>query len=340
MREAMFIKKNVEKWTQYQQKQSANPDETAERFTTLVDDLSYAKTYYPRSKVTRWINSMAADIYQVIYKNKKEKISRIFDFWKYELPLTFTKYHRILLFTFIAFCLFVAIGAWASMNDEELVSSVLGPGYVATTEENIARGDPFGIYKDDNQFSMFVYIALNNIRVAFLTFIGGFTLGFFTLKILWSNGIMLGCFQQMFFAHGLGLQSILTIWIHGTIEIISIVLGGASGFILANGILFPGTYSRMESFKRGAKDAAKLLICLVPFFILASFFESYVTHLMSRTYDTETNGGLPAWVSFVILGGSLVFMVFYFVVWPITLKKRGLLFKQNNIIQRLFSKNG
>jgi len=146
---------------------------------TLVDDLSYAKTYYPRSKVTRWINSMAADIYQVIYKNKKEKISRIFDFWKYELPLTFTKYHRILLFTFIAFCLFVAIGAWACMNDEELVSSVLGPGYVATTEENIARGDPFGIYKDDNQFSMFVYIALNNIRVAFLTFIGGFTPHFY-----------------------------------------------------------------------------------------------------------------------------------------------------------------
>ena len=107
MREAMFIKKNVEKWTRYQQEKSANPDETAERFTTLVDDLSYAKTYYPRSKVTRWINGLAAEIYQDIYRNKKEKFSRIFDFWKYELPLTFAKHHRILLFTFIAFCIFL-----------------------------------------------------------------------------------------------------------------------------------------------------------------------------------------------------------------------------------------
>ena len=85
MREAMFIKKNVEKWTRYQQEKPAGADETAERFTTLVDDLSYAKTYYPRSKVTRWINGLAAEIYQDIYRNKKEKLSTIFDFWKYEL---------------------------------------------------------------------------------------------------------------------------------------------------------------------------------------------------------------------------------------------------------------
>jgi len=91
MREAMFIKKNVEKWTRYQQEKPANPDETAERFTTLIDDLSYAKTYYPRSKATRWINGLAASIYQDIYRNKKEKLSRVFDFWKYELPLTFQK---------------------------------------------------------------------------------------------------------------------------------------------------------------------------------------------------------------------------------------------------------
>src|SRR6218665_1349193 len=162
MREAMFIKKNVEKWTLYQQEKSANPDETAERFTTLVDDLSYAKTYYPRSKVTRWINGLAAEIYQDIYRNKKEKFSRIFDFWKYELPLTFARHHRILLFTFLAFALFLGIGIWAAVNNEEFVSSVLGSGYVSMTEENIAKGDPFGVYKDDNPFSMFVRIAFNN----------------------------------------------------------------------------------------------------------------------------------------------------------------------------------
>lgn len=335
MREAMFIKKNLAKWNSYQQEKSTGADETAERFSTLVDDLSYAKTYYPRSKVTRWINGMAAEIYQEIYRNKKEKLSRLFQFWQYDLPITFARHHRILLFAFLSFSLFVAIGVWASMHNEEFVSSVLGQGYVSMTEENIAKGDPFGVYKDDNPFSMFVRIAFNNIRVAFFTFIGGFSLGFFTLKIMWSNGIMLGCFQYLFFSHGLGLESILTIWIHGTIEIASIVLAGTAGFILADGIIFPGTYSRLESFKRGAKDAAKLLICLVPFFILASFFESYVTHLMGRTYDTDNNAGLPVWMAILILAGSLTLMVWYFVVWPLVLKKRGMLVQKDNIVQRL-----
>ena len=43
------------------------------------------------------------------------------------------------------------------------------------------------------------------------------------------------------------------------------------------------------------------MIILVPVFIVAAFFESYVTHLMSNTFDKENNIGLPVWASAVIL---------------------------------------
>ncbi len=335
MREAMFIKKNAEKWKEYQQQPTDNPDETAERFITLIDDLSYAKTFYPRSKVTRWINGIAAGIYQSIYKNKKEKYSRIFQFWKFELPLLFKRYHPIFLFTTICFLLFVAIGVFSSLYNEDFVRGILGDGYVSMTEENIANGDPFGIYKDENPFTMFVRIGFNNIKVAFFAFAGGFTLGFFTIVIMWQNGLMLGCFQYLFFSKGLGLKSILVIWIHGTLEISAIVIAATAGFILASGIIFPGTYSRMQSFRRNAKDAAKVLICLIPIFILAAFFESYVTHLMSQTYDTESSSGLPVWVSVLILAASLSFIVWYFVILPIRLHKKGYYIQQDGIINRL-----
>ena len=339
MREAMFIKKNAEKWKEYQHSPTDNPDETAERFITLIDDLSYAKTFYPKSKVTRWINGIAAGIYQSIYQNKKEKYSRIFQFWKFELPLLFKKYHRIFLFTTLLFVLFVAVGVFSSMYNEDFVRGVLGDQYVNMTEENIAKGDPFGVYKDDNPFSMFVRIGFNNIKVAFLTFIFGFTLGICTVWIMWQNGIMLGCFQYMFFAKGLGIKSVLVIWVHGTLEISSIVIAGTAGFILASGILFPGTYSRMESFKRGVKDAAKVLICLIPFFIVAAFFESYVTHLMSQTFDKENNAGLPVWASIIILAGSLLFIIWYFVILPIRLHKKGYYIQPDGIINRLKEDN-
>lgn len=330
----MFIKKNAEKWKTYQQEETTDPDEASERFITLMDDLAYAKTFYPKSKATKWINGLASSVYQNIYKNKKEKYSRIFTFWKFELPLIIRRHHRTFLFTTILFCCFVSIGVFSSIHNPDFVRGILGDEYVRMTEDNIAKGDPFGVYKDDNKFNMFVRIGFNNIKVAFYTFVSGFSLGLFTIKLLWDNGLMLGTFQHMFFANGVGIRSILVIWIHGTIEIASIVIAGASGFILATGILFPGSYTRLESFKRHAKDAAKILICLIPFFIIAAFLESHVTQLMSDTFDRKPDG-MPAWVSILILSASVILIVWYFIIWPIMLTRRGYFIKKDGIVSRL-----
>ena len=322
MREGMFIKRNVDKWNRYQHEKTDDPDETAERFVTLVDDLSYAKTFYPKSKVTRWINAITADIYLSIYKNKKEKYTRVFTFWKYELPLLFKKYHAIFLFTFLVFSCFVFIGIFSSIKDESFIRGVLTDAYVDMTEENIAKGDPFGVYKDENPFTMFVRIAMNNTFIAFLMAIGGLLAGVGTLYAMWQNGLMLGCFQYMFFARGLGYKSVMVIWVHGTLEILALVIAAAAGFIIAYGIIFPGTYSRIQSFKRSVKDALKIMIVLVPIFIVAAFFESYLTNLMSNTFDKQNNAGMPVWVSAVILAASLTFIGWYFVLYPIRLHKK------------------
>ena len=322
MREALFIKKNVEKWNKYQHTRSQNADEAADRFITIMDDLAYSRTFYPRSKVTKWLNGLASGIYQNIYQNKKEKYSRIAVFWKYELPLLFRKYHKILLFAFIVFASFVAIGAFSSRENPDFVRGVMGDEYVNMTEKNIADGDPFGVYKDDSKFAMFMRIAFNNLRVATTTFLSGITLGIGTLYLLWKNGIMIGSFQYMFFANGLGWQSILVIWIHGTIELSSIVIAGTAGFILAYGLLFPGTYTVRESLRRRGSEAAKLMVALAPFIVLAAFFESYVTYLMNNTFSKE-GWGLPIWAGATILILSAILMTWYFIIWPIILNRKG-----------------
>ncbi|MEJ7586442.1 MAG: stage II sporulation protein M [Ferruginibacter sp.] len=329
----MFIKKNVDKWNEYQHRPATNPDETAERFITLVDDLSYAKTFYPKSKVTRWINGIASGIYQNIYQNKKEKYTRVFTFWKYELPLLFKKYHPLLLFTFCLFILFVCIGVFSSIKDETFIRGILGDQYVDMTEENITKGDPFGVYKSENPFSMFVYIAMNNTFVALLSVAGGLLLGVGTIFSMWRNGVMLGCFQYMFFAKGLGMQSVLVIWVHGTLEILALVIAAMAGLVITQGILFPGTYSRSASFKRGIKDALKIMIVLVPVFILASFFESYITHLMGSTFDKDNKAGLPIWAGALILTLSLSFITWYFVIYPIALHKKGFHIQKDGILK-------
>ena len=310
MREGQFIKRNIDRWKNYQEP-TEDPDEVAKRFMHLVDDLSYAKTFYPFSNTVRYINGLAANIFMSIYRNKKEKKNRITHFFSTELPLTVRRHHRTLLFTLLFFLLFIAIGVFSGMQEQTFVRAVLGDSYVDMTERNIANGDPFGVYKDSNEFFMFVRIAFNNIMVSFYAFVMGITLGIGTVYVLFKNGLMLGVFEYMFFHHGLGAESILVVFIHGTLEISAIVIAGSAGLIIGNSILFPKTYTRVQSLMRGAKDAVKIVVSLVPIFIVAAMFESYVTRY--------TN--MPVWLSISILTGSLAFMLWYFVYLPIRVTK-------------------
>jgi uncharacterized membrane protein SpoIIM required for sporulation len=312
VREGLFIKKNIEKWKEYQYQETTDPDEMAHRFTELVNDLGYSKTFYPHSKVTQYLNGLSSRIYLNIYKNKREETSRIWRFWKTGLPLTVRKYHLTILIAFLIFTGFAIIAAFSAAHDETFVRGVLGDSYVEMTEENIAKGDPFGVYKNESELNMFFYIALNNIYVSFRVFVMGFVLGLGTIKEMFVNGVMIGSFQYYFFSKGLGLASVLVIWIHGTLEIASIILAGAAGLIVGSSFLFPGTDKRLHSLRRGTRDGLKIMIGIVPILIMAAFLEGFVTRYTS----------MPRWLSVSILLASFGFIVWYFVIYPILLQKK------------------
>ena len=306
MREGLFIKKNIEKWKGYQYESSTDPDEMAQEFTELVNDLGYARTYYPQSKVTQYLNGLASKIYLGIYKNKREDRSRLITFWTTELPLVVRRHHRPLLYSFLIFTVFALMAAFSSAQDQAFVRGVLGDDYVEMTESNIENGDPFGIYKSRDRLTMFLSIALNNIKVSFMVFLGGFFASIGTVWLLFENGMMLGSFQTFFFMKNLGWQSVLVVWIHGTLEISAIIIAGGAGIVLGNSLLFPMTFTRIESLKKGARDGMKLMIGLVPVFIAAAFLEGFITR-----YST-----MPRVLSITILVSSLAFIIWYFVIWP------------------------
>jgi len=308
MREALFIKQNSAKWKEYEDTPAGNPDILAERFIIISDDLAYAKTFYPKSKTTSYLNGLAAGFHQSIYRNKKEKANRFVYFWQYELPLVFKQYHRQILYSFLFFTISFFIGVLSAKYDNSFVRLIMGDDYVNMTNENIAKGDPLGVYKSHDSFIMFWLIAKNNITVMVQTFVLGITYSVGTIAGLFYNGVMVGSFQYYFISKGVGLASI-GIWIHGTIEISTIILSGAAGLILGNSILFPKTYTRFVSLKRGAKDGMKIALGIVPIIVTAAIFEGFVTR------HTE----MPLWLSVTILGASLSFIIWYVVLYPIHL---------------------
>ncbi|MBC8154200.1 MAG: stage II sporulation protein M [Bacteroidetes bacterium] len=310
MREAIFIKRNTEKWQALEQQPTKDPDELTNRFVELTDDLSYARTFYPDSNVTRYLNGLAAQMHRGLMQNKRDDRNRFVSFWTHELPVLFHQSQRLLLVSFVVFMVACGLGWLSQINDPTFVRLILGDSYVNMTIENIKKGDPLGVYGSSDQATMFLQITINNIGVSFRAFIMGIFASFGTVVMLFYNGVMLGAFQAFFAERGLLLDSVLKIWIHGTLEISAIVIAGCAGLTLGNSLLFPGTFSRLESFKRGAKQGLKIAIGLVPIFIMAGFLESFVTRL---TLHPVISGG--------IIGVSAAFIIWYFILYPIQLAK-------------------
>ncbi|MBQ4023036.1 MAG: stage II sporulation protein M [Prevotella sp.] len=310
MKEVSFIKRNIDKWKAMEdtvdEAYNVSPDVLADAYQELTADLAFSQTHFPDARITVYLNNLASALHNKIYRNKREKRSRIITFWTREVPLTMWEARRLLLASFLIFVVSVVIGVLSTLGDADFPRLIMGDGYVDMTLNNIEKGEPMGVYGSEAESPMFFQITLNNIMVSFRCFVAGLLTSFMTGFILMQNGIMVGAFQAFFYQHGLLWESSLAIWLHGTIEISSIVVAGAAGLSLGNGWLMPGTYTRLESFRRGAVRGMKIVVGTVPLFIIAGFIESFVTR------HTDLADGVR--LSIIVL--SLFFVVSYFVVLP------------------------
>lgn len=313
MKEVLFIRQNIEKWREVEHiiesADTQSPDRLSDVYVDVTSDLAFARTHYPYSRITIYLNNLASALHNEIYRNKRERWGRILTFWTTEVPLAVYGARRELLYSLAIFLVFVGMGALSQWGDPEFSRIILGNRYVDMTLENIARGEPMGVYGQQDEVPMFLGITLNNIRVSFLCFASGLLTSFGTGWLLYKNGIMVGAFQTFMLQQGYLSESLLTVWLHGTLEISAIIIAGGAGIVMGNGWLFPGTYSRVESFRRSARRGLKLVIGTVPIFVVAGFIEGFFTR------HTEW----PDAVRLALILCSLAFIIFYYIYLP---KKR------------------
>ena len=360
MRETDFIEQNKEKWERYEaslKRSDQDPELLNQLYVHTTDDLSTSRTFYPNRSVRVYLNGLAQRTFLHVYRGRRGEVGKFFSFWTDEMPRTVYASRRYLLVALAVFLLSMAIGVLSYRIDPDFAQTILGEAYVSMTEANIAGGDPMAVYKSMDSFDMSLHITLNNILVAFLTFIGGALACVGALVALIRNGVMVGVFQYFFLANGtydaieptaasawgaraaswlltaggeglekvfaalaymgsgneLFRESLLTIWIHGALEISSIVIAGGAGLTMGAGLLFPGTLTRFQSFGRSARAGLKIMLGTVPLFIVAGFLEGYVT----RQTD------LPDGLRFLFIMACFVFIVWYYVIYPRSVAARG-----------------
>ena len=225
--------------------------------------------------------------------------------------MLFYDIRKPLLYAFLIFTISIFIGWISASNDPSFARLILGDGYVNMTLENIENGNPLAVYGKQGEVDMFFAITFNNVRVSFFAFVAGIVVSIGTGFLLFQNGLMVGTFFSFLAQQGLFGSSVLIVMLHGTLELSAIVIAGAGGFVMGNSILFPGTYSRLESFKRGAKKGLKVIIGLIPVFILAGFIESFFTRYTMMHWSIK--------LGVILLSAG--FILYYFVIYPIILHR-------------------
>lgn len=311
MQEALFIRINRAKWVEYEHMASMLSDTEADRllagYNDLCADLAYCRTHYPTSNITKYLNSLSLAFHNEIYKGRPGTWQAVKRFFTHEMPRLVYIARPALITAMIIAAVSFLIGIFSAWVDPEYVRLVLGPGYVDMTIDNINKGNAAGVYEGMPPFEMFVEIVYNNVHVSFFCFVMGVLTSLASGYMLFNNFVMLGCFSVFLSQQGVLGDFSLALWFHGTLELTAIIIMGGAGIHMGNGWLFPGTYSRLRSFVKAAREGVMLVLGTMPMIIVAAVIESFLTRGADR---------FPL-LALMTIFASIAYIVFYYIYLPV-----------------------
>lgn len=317
MTEERFISQNNYDWNKYQNMLDAwhlySPNELGQAYLSVCSDLAYAQSHYPDTEVCSNLNALALQFHHILYRRQPSRWTELLEFFRYTVPMSFYKSRHFLLLSLCLFIIGEVIGVLSQCLDEHYFHAFFGEGYYSITMDNIQSGNPMGIYDIENETQMFFDITINNMTVGFNYFINGLLTPFYTIYMTIMTGIMDGCFTTFFFQHGYGIDAIVAPNEHGSLELPAGIVCSAAGMQLGMGWFFPGKLSRMRALMHSAQDALIMVLAMMPFFLVAGFIESFITRHQE----------LPLGLRVVFVIGGLLFSVYYIIMLPRQLKRKG-----------------
>jgi len=127
------------------------------------------------------------------------------------------------------------------------------------------------------------FLFTHNTMVGILTFGLGFMAGVPTLLLLGYQGVVLGAFVALHYDRGLAVDFLGWVSIHGVTELGAVILCGAAGLLVADTILFPGRYSRLDNLAIRGLVAGRIAVGAIAMFFVAAILEGVFRQLVHDT---------------------------------------------------------
>ena len=278
-------------------------------YRQVAADLAHLRTHGADPGLVRKINRLVTRAHGQIYRGSARSWPSIPGFFLLEYPRLFRQTFRYTLASFLLCAVVYAMAYQTVQDDPLLVADILGHMEEEFIGHKEARDITERFAQGMEQMGgglMSSAIMTNNIRVALLAFALGITLGIGTVWVLTINAAMLGGIAGAFGRSGIESTLWATLLPHGALELTAIVIAGGSGLMLGWSIWRPGPRTRRRAIQEESVRAVKLVLGLVPAFIIAGIIEGFVTGSSAIPQWVKVAIGLfacGAFMAYLALGG-------------------------------------
>ena len=276
-------------------------------YRAALSSLSVARSISLDANAVSYLESLAARAYLQIYGVRTGFWDGLGGFFRggFTGAVRTAKWH--ILASFLLTLLGVVTSFFLTLGNEDwfytFVSDDMAQGRTPASTRtqllDVLTDSGEGIGEAMYVFATFLFT--HNAAIGLLCFALGFAFGLPVVLLLFYNGLTLGAFAAIHHAHGLSLEFWAWIAIHGSTELLAVIICGGAGLLLATALAFPGEYSRLANLARQGRVAACIGMGTVVMFFAASLLEGGERQLIVE----------PSW-RFLIAGTALVGWLIYF----------------------------
>jgi uncharacterized membrane protein SpoIIM required for sporulation len=259
-------------------------------YRAALSSLSVARTIALDRNLLLYLENLALRAFLCVYGPRVDARAGIATFFARDLPAAVRAARWHILIAALCIIVGAAAGFLLAVQDESWVSTLVPSSLAGGRGPSSTRAD---LYEKEifapwpgfaESFGVFANMLFShNTAVGLLSFGLGLAAGVPSAMLMVYQGLVLGAFLALHYNRDLTVDFLGWLSIHGVTELTAIALFAAAGLVIAEKLLFPGRYSRIESLALHGRQAGSIAVGAVLMLFVAAFLEGGCRQLVAST---------------------------------------------------------
>tara|TARA_R110002110_G_scaffold33636_16_gene115320 strand:- start:6035 stop:7054 length:1020 start_codon:yes stop_codon:yes gene_type:complete len=280
-------------------------------YRQTLSSLSVARATSLDAAVLAYLEALSTRAYLAIYGVNTGFTASLWHLLWHSLPAAMRRGAVYVLIAGAIFTLGALVSYLLVAGNPDWFYSFISPemagGRAPTTSDTDLRAVIYS--KEELQISNLQFFASflfsHNAGIALLAFALGFAFGIPTMLLLFYNGCSVGAFMALYASRGMAIDLGGWLTIHGTTEILAILICGGGGLMLGQAAAFPGHLSRLDNLTVAGRTAAQMLVVAIIMLFVAAILEGFGRQLIQDMTARYAIGliMLTLWMLWFLTGG-------------------------------------